>query len=161
MLHRIFFTLLIAFPIFSHAQDSNLGNWIIYFGNKQINNKWNWHHEVQYRNYNFIGDLEQLLLRTGFGYNLSENSNNILLGYGYILSENYISGTNEKTSVSENRCCTTIAHHRRYRRLVVMIYSMRRIRSLVSRLGQRRAKVVAAVVRVTTCSRFFTLLLSS
>jgi hypothetical protein len=102
-MYKIIFTLLIAFPIFGHAQDSNLGNWIIYFGNVEINKKWNWHHEVQYRNYNFIGDLEQLLLRTGFGYNLSENNNNILLGYGYILSENYENGSSEKTSVSENR----------------------------------------------------------
>ena len=56
----------------SLAQDSNLGNWMIYFGNKKINPKWNWHHEVQYRNYDAIGDLEQLLLRTGIGLNLSE-----------------------------------------------------------------------------------------
>lgn len=90
-------------PILAFCQESNLGNWLIYFGNKQINAKWNWHHEVQYRNYDAIGDLEQLLLRTGFGYNLSENNNNILLGYGYILSENYISGTDEKFQVNEHR----------------------------------------------------------
>ena len=45
------------------AQPSDLGNWIIYLGNKKIDSKWNLHHEVQYRNYNAIGDLEQLLLR--------------------------------------------------------------------------------------------------
>ena len=81
----------ISFLHFStQAQDSDLGNWIIYFGNKQINERINWHHEVQYRNYNAIGDLEQLLLRTGLGYNLTENNNNLLLGYGFIRSENYI-----------------------------------------------------------------------
>ncbi len=87
----------------AQAQDSNLGNWFIYFGNKQINEKWNWHHEVQYRNYDAIGDLEQLLLRTGIGYNLSENNNNILLGYGFIASENYVGNTNEKVNVNEHR----------------------------------------------------------
>jgi hypothetical protein len=86
----------------SYSQDSNLGNWLIYFGNKKVNSKVNWHHEVQYRNYNAIGDLEQLLLRTGVGYNLSENNNNLLLGYGYILSQNYISET-EKVDVNEHR----------------------------------------------------------
>ena len=45
-----------------------MGNWILYFGNKPFNSQWNWHHEVQYRNYDAIGDLEQLLLRTGIGY---------------------------------------------------------------------------------------------
>ena len=97
------FLWVLLLPLTSFAQDSNFGNWIIYFGNKKIDNKWNWHHEVQYRNYNAIGDLEQLLLRTGLGYNLTENNNNLLLGYGYILSENYIADTDEKNSVNEHR----------------------------------------------------------
>lgn len=92
----------VSFSNFSFSQDSNLGNWLIYFGNKQLNEKWNIHHEVQYRNYNAIGDLEQLLLRTGLGYNLDEN-NNVLLGYGYINSENYIGDTDEKFTVNEHR----------------------------------------------------------
>lgn len=84
------------------AQDSNLGNWLIYIGNKKLNEKWNIHNEVQYRNYNAVGDLEQLLLRTGLGYNINDNSN-ILLGYGYILSENYIGDSDDKVSVNEHR----------------------------------------------------------
>ena len=90
-------------PAFSVAQDSTFGNWLIYIGNKKLNSKWNIHNEVQYRNYNAIGDLEQLLLRTGVGYNLSENNHNILLGYGYILSENYTGLTDEKITVNEHR----------------------------------------------------------
>lgn len=90
-------------PALSVAQDSNFGNWLIYIGNKKLNSKWNIHNEVQYRNYNAIGDLEQLLLRTGVGYNLSENNHNILLGYGYILSENYTGIADEKVSVNEHR----------------------------------------------------------
>ena len=95
--------LVFMFPKTAVAQDSNLGNWLIYIGNKKLNEKWNIHNEVQYRNYDAIGDLEQLLLRTGLGYNLTENNNNILLGYGYILSENYIDDTNDKVSVEEHR----------------------------------------------------------
>jgi hypothetical protein len=100
---KLILVILLFVPFLGNTQDSNLGNWWIYYGNKQIKSKWNWHSEVQYRNYNFISDLEQLLLRTGFGYNLTENNNNILLGYGYILSENYIDGTDEKEDVHENR----------------------------------------------------------
>ena len=98
-------TLIIALvlPFFAMSQDSNLGNWLIYIGNKKLNSKWNIHNEVQYRNYNAVGDLEQLLLRTGVGYNLTENNNNLLLGYGYILSENYIGDSDEKVSVNEHR----------------------------------------------------------
>jgi hypothetical protein len=94
---------LLLLSIASQAQDSNLGNWLIYFGNKKINSKWNWHHEVQYRNYNAIGDLEQLLLRTGIGLNLTEGNNNLLFGYGYILSENYVADFDEKFSIHEHR----------------------------------------------------------
>lgn len=86
-----------------NAQKTDIGNWFLYFGNQKINNRWNWHNEVQYRNYNFAGDLEQLLLRTGIGYNLSENNNNVLLGYAYVHSEPYIAGTDEKLNTNEHR----------------------------------------------------------
>lgn len=86
----------------SYSQSSNFGNWLIYLGNKQLNEKWNFHHEIQYRNYDAIGDLEQLLLRAGIGYNLSPNSN-LLLGYGFIASENYIGDSDNKANVSEHR----------------------------------------------------------
>lgn len=94
---------LLMLPLIGFSQDSDLGNWMIYIGNKKLNSKWNIHNEIQYRNYNAIGDLEQLLIRGGLGYNLTENNNNILLGYGYILSENYIIGTDDKESVNEHR----------------------------------------------------------
>ena len=103
-MYKIFTSLIFCLLTMSgFAQSSNLGNWLIYFGNKQIDSKWNWHHEVQYRNYDAIGDLEQLLLRTGIGYNLTENNNNILLGYGFINSQNYIPNTEDKAGVNEHR----------------------------------------------------------
>jgi Protein of unknown function (DUF2490) len=85
------------------SQKSDVGNWLVYFGNQKINQKWNWHNEVQYRSYNFIGDTNQLLLRTGIGYNLSDNNNNILLGYGFINTQKYIANTDEKSSFNEHR----------------------------------------------------------
>lgn len=99
--------ILIIFIIFistsnSFAQESNFGNWLIYIGSKKVNSKVNIHHEIQHRNYNALGDLEQLLIRTGLGYNLSEKNNNILLGYGYIASDNY-NEFGEKLRVNEHR----------------------------------------------------------
>ena len=102
-INKLLIVVFLTFPFYSFGQESNLGNWLIYFGNKQINPKLNWHHEVQYRNYDAIGDLEQLLLRTGLGYNLTENNNNLLLGYGFIISDNYVVGSNEKVRTLENR----------------------------------------------------------
>ncbi|MFV8344795.1 DUF2490 domain-containing protein [Flavobacterium sp. ZB4P13] len=101
---RLFCWLLLLFVAANgNAQKSDLGNWFIYSGNQKINNRWNWHNEVQYRNFNFAGDLEQLLVRTGLGYNLSENNNNVLLGYAYIHSEPYIVGTDDKLQTNEHR----------------------------------------------------------
>ncbi len=97
------------------AQNNDVGNWLIYFGNYKANEKWNWHHEVQYRNYNAIGDLEQLLLRTGLGYNLSDNNNNnVLAGYGYILSENYLAGQGDKVAFDEHRLFQQFITHQRF-----------------------------------------------
>lgn len=90
-------------PIFAQSQDSNFGNWLIYIGNKKLNNNWNIHNEIQFRNYDAVGDLEQLLLRTGLGYTFKESKTNLLLGYGYILSENYLGNTDDKVSVNEHR----------------------------------------------------------
>ena len=98
----IVLSIIFLLPHTAQSQESNLGNWLIYIGNKKLNQKWNLHHEVQYRNYDAVGDLEQLLLRTGLGYSFNDNKNNFLVGYGYILSENYIN-LNEKLTVNEHR----------------------------------------------------------
>ena len=87
----------------SLSQKTDMGNWLIYFGNQKINRHWNWHNELQYRNYNFIGDMNQLLVRTGIGYDLTENNNNILLGYGFIKTQNYLPNSDEKVTVNEHR----------------------------------------------------------
>ena len=87
----------------ANAQNTDAGNWFLYFGNQKINKRWNCHNEVQYRNYNLAGDLEQLLLRTGMGYNLSENNNTVLLGYAFVHSEPYIAGTDKKSNTNEHR----------------------------------------------------------
>ena len=92
----------ISFATSGYAQKSDVGNWFIHFVNKTIYKKWNWHNEVQYRNYNFIGDVNQLLFRTGIGYNLSENNDNIVLGYGFIQSHTYTTA-GDKNVKNEHR----------------------------------------------------------
>jgi hypothetical protein len=103
MKKTLLLTLILFTSRISYAQNSDVGNWFIYFGNQAINEKWNWWNEVQYRNYNFAGDLQQLLLRTGIGFNLSENNNNILLGYAFINSQQYLPNSDDKVGSNEHR----------------------------------------------------------
>lgn len=87
---------------YTYSQTSDFGAWYNYYGNNRVSKHLNWWNEVQYRNYNMGGDLEQLLLRTGLGYNLSENNNNLLLGYGFVYSAPYDAG-GSKTAIREHR----------------------------------------------------------
>ena len=101
MKHLLFFAVL--FPFIAISQNSDFGNWMIFLGNKDFKEKFNWHSELQYRNYNAIGDLEQLLVRTGVGMNLTEKNNNVLLGYAYVRSENYDQMNTHKLVTEEHR----------------------------------------------------------
>ena len=93
----------ICFLNAAYSQKTETGNWFMYFGNQKINKNINWHNEIQHRNYNFIGDFNQLILRTGIGFNLTEDNNNFLLGYGYINTEKYLANSNQKVNVNEHR----------------------------------------------------------
>lgn len=93
--------ILVSISTYSSAQKNDVGAWYMYFGNNKISKKLNFHNEIQYRNFDGIGDLEQLLIRTGIGYDLTENNNNVLLGYGFILSQPYING--DKSENVEHR----------------------------------------------------------
>lgn len=98
---KLAFTILGLGSVCTWAQKSDLGAWYMYFGNNKISKKLNFHNEIQYRNFDGVGDLEQLLIRTGIGYDLTENNNNVLLGYGFILSQPYVNG--EKKENIEHR----------------------------------------------------------
>ena len=111
--------LFLFFPLVITAQESEVGNWWSFIGNKKLSSKFDWHHELQHRNYNFIGDLEQLLLRTGIGYNLTDQNNNILVGYGFIRSEPYLEGSNEKARIDEHRIYQQFIHKQAFSRFAL------------------------------------------
>ncbi|TYA59131.1 DUF2490 domain-containing protein [Formosa maritima] len=70
------------------AQDQNqTGAWYMYFYNHQFSeSQFGIQGDVQYRNWNIIGDLEQLLLRSGVTYKPKKADILFTLGYAYILS---------------------------------------------------------------------------
>lgn len=73
-------------PAFSQ-EESDLGSWYMFFGNFRFTETpWAIHGEVQFRNHNLLGDLDQLLLRTGLQYNLKSGQASFLAGYASITS---------------------------------------------------------------------------
>ncbi|GAB3203756.1 hypothetical protein ABID22_002032 [Pontibacter aydingkolensis] len=64
-------------------KDFNQNGWYMYFGDHQFSDKWGVHTELQVRRYNYLKDPQQLLIRTGVNYNLTNNAM-FTLGYGFI-----------------------------------------------------------------------------
>jgi hypothetical protein len=78
--------ILIGFTIPAIGQNaSKSGAWYMYFGNLRFKDSpWAIHGEAQHRNFNKIGDLDQLLLRTGLQYNSRSGQSSFLAGYASI-----------------------------------------------------------------------------
>ncbi|MEX1001653.1 MAG: DUF2490 domain-containing protein [Crocinitomicaceae bacterium] len=90
----LFITLFSAIPLRSSAQpdESKLGAWYMYFWNTEFKkNNFGFQGDVQYRNWNIMGDLEQLMLRGGVTYQPKETPLKFTLGYAYIPSGEYAS----------------------------------------------------------------------
>ena len=74
-------------PISSSAQEKNdqLGAWYMYFYNTTFKESpWGIQGDLQYRNWNLAGDLEQLLIRSGITYQPKKAQIKFTLGYGNI-----------------------------------------------------------------------------
>lgn len=81
--------------------DDDTGAWYMYFYNVKFpNSKWGVQGDIQYRNWNYIGDLEQLLIRSGITYRPFDNNTLVTLGYGNITTGER--GASDAT-VSESR----------------------------------------------------------
>lgn len=117
MRRLIIIFLMLVFYLNIQAQNSENGAWFIYFGNQKISKKMNLWNEAQIRNYDILSDRQQLLLRAGLGYDLSENNNNILIGYAFINSQNYIPNSDEKNSVNEHRIYQQFIHRNNFGRV--------------------------------------------
>lgn len=82
----------------SQTPNNQLGAWYMYFYNHQFKeSQWGIQGDVQYRNWNIAGDLEQLLLRSGVTYTPKNADVKFTLGYAHITSG--VSGSSNATSV--------------------------------------------------------------
>ena len=82
----------------SQTHNNQLGAWYMYFYNHQFNeSQWGIQGDIQYRNWNIVGDLEQLLLRSGVTYTTKNADVKFTLGYANVTSG--VSGSSSATSV--------------------------------------------------------------
>ena len=78
-------TLSLGLKVNAQVDGDKLGNWYMYFWDTSFKESgFGMQGDVQYRNWNFIGDLEQLLLRAGFTYKPKNADVKFTLGYGHI-----------------------------------------------------------------------------
>lgn len=93
----------LSMPVAAAAEidEDQLGAWYMYFWNWSFeNSQFGMQGDAQYRNWDLLGDLEQLLLRGGFTW--SPESNDLLLTLGYASITTGAFGDSSDTS-HENR----------------------------------------------------------
>ena len=79
-----------------------LGGWYMYFWNANLKSSgFGFQGDVQYRNWNVAGDLEQLLLRGGLTYTPQNTKAKFTAGYGFILSGGF--GFSDQSTSIEHR----------------------------------------------------------
>lgn len=103
---KILITLMLCFYcLLISAQESgqsNFGFWGMYFGTNKVSEKLSIHSEAQYRTYEFVSNFNQLLLRTGVNYQISDNAT-VTLGYGYISTDPTFSEFDSEKKIIEHR----------------------------------------------------------
>jgi hypothetical protein len=81
--------------------EDQLGAWYMYFWNTSFqNSQFGLQGDAQYRNWNIVGDLEQLLLRGGMTYQPETTAHKYTLGYANITTGAF---GDSKSTVVENR----------------------------------------------------------
>ena len=85
----------------AQVDEDELGAWYMYFFNAPLeNSQWGFQGDIQYRNWDLIGDLEQLLIRGGVTWRPKSGDAMFTLGYASITSGEY--GPGDSTQ-HENR----------------------------------------------------------
>lgn len=94
----IFFSIFLTSVSSAQVKDTQVGAWYMYFWNTGFGeSEFGLQGDVQYRNWNLGGDLEQLLLRGGLTWTPKNTKVKFTLGYGHITSG--VPGESTATSI--------------------------------------------------------------
>lgn len=87
---KILLFLFLPLITFTQIDQSKMGAWYMYFFNtSHKSGSIGFQGDIQHRNWNFIGDLEQLLLRGGLTFKPKNEKVKFTLGYGNISTGTY------------------------------------------------------------------------
>ena len=85
----------------AQIQEDQTGGWYMYFFNTTLNDSpWGIQGDLQHRNWNIVGDLEQLMLRGGLTYSPQNANIKFTLGYGNITTGAF---GEDNTTTAESR----------------------------------------------------------
>ena len=85
----------------AQIQEDQTGGWYMYFFNTTLNDSpWGIQGDLQHRNWNIAGDLEQLMLRGGLTYSPQNANIKFTLGYGNITTGAF---GEDNTTTAESR----------------------------------------------------------
>ena len=82
--------------------ENDFGFWGMYFGTNRVSEKFSIHTEAQFRFYEVGDNFNQLLLRTGINYDISERAM-VTLGYGYISTDPTFAEPPGEENITEHR----------------------------------------------------------
>lgn len=97
-------TLLLFVFTTSKAQfdEDQIGSWYMYFWNTTIGEgPWGFQGDIQHRNWNVLGDMEQLMLRGGVTYKPKNANIKFTQGYAHIRTGAF--GTDDSSTTGEHR----------------------------------------------------------
>jgi hypothetical protein len=102
----IVFTILLSFQSFTilaqETGEDDFGFWAMYFGTNRVSEKLSIHTEAQFRYYELASNFNQLLLRTGLNYHISDKAM-ATLGYAYIATDPTFIEPDGEQNIAENR----------------------------------------------------------
>lgn len=97
----VFLFLFLVLKGFSQVNENQLGAWYMYFySHKFSNSNWGIQGDLQHRNWDLIGDKEQLLFRSGITFTPKNAGILFALGFANITTSEF---GDSKASFSENR----------------------------------------------------------
>lgn len=103
MLRILFLSLfLVSITTYSQSPEKITGNWLMFFNQTRLSERWGFQTDIQFRSYEIIPNLEQLLLRGGVNYYLS-NQAFASIGYAHISNYAFDKELMRGALVTENR----------------------------------------------------------